>query len=98
MGKERVSDSEEMSGSYDEEEYGEESDISETGADQGKTGGRQVDTANLLNYESDDSDDMSDEEGMSDDEQVLGNKALNKRKAEIKTETEAWGTKKKSYY
>jgi hypothetical protein len=52
----------------------------------------------LLNYESDDSDDESDEDGMSDGEQVLGNKALNKRKVDIKEEVVAWGQKKKSYY
>jgi hypothetical protein len=90
MSKESVSESE-MSGSYDSEEYG--SDMEEVPAE-----GRQVDTKNLLNYESDDSDDDSDEEGMSDGEQVLGNSLLNKRKVAIKEETEAWGTKKKSYY
>lgn len=60
MSKESVSESE-MSGSYDSEEYG-----SEMGQEL-PVEGRQVDTKNLLNYESDDSDD-SDEEGMSDGE------------------------------
>ena len=63
-----------MSGSYDEEEYDSESEML---GDELPTN-RQVDTKNLLNYESDDSDD--DSEGMSDGEQVLGNQTLNKRR------------------
>jgi hypothetical protein len=90
MSKGSVSESE-MSGSYDEEEY--DSEMS-----QEQPIGREVETKNLLNYESDDSDDESDEDGMSDGEQVLGNKALNKRKVDIKEEVVAWGQKKKSYY
>lgn len=90
MSKGSVSESE-MSGSYDEEEY--DSEMS-----QEQPMGREVETKNLLNYESDDSDDESDEDGMSDGEQVLGNKALNKRKVDIKEEVETWGQKKKSYY
>ena len=73
MSKESVSDSQ-MSGSYDEEEYDSESEML---GDELPTN-RQVDTKNLLNYESDDSDD--DSEGMSDGEQVLGNQTLNKRR------------------